>query len=109
MKDPISILEINEDYIDSIHNNFLIPPTSLPMICKPVGFLTNILEQNDLITGSKEHKHTIENRELLYNTINYLNSIKFKINNDLLTFLEGEGKFLWNYYLIGLKNKNTSS
>lgn len=111
---PISILEINDDYIDTIQNNVLIPPTSLPMICKPNlwsdneygGFVTNKIIKHSLITGSENHSHKIQNKELLYNTINYLNSIKFKINNNLLIFLEGEGKVLMEHYFNKLESKS---
>lgn len=68
--------------------------------------LSNIIEKNDLIKGSKEHKYVVENRKLLYNYINFLNSVKFKINISLLNFLKNEGKFLWEHYLKELKSKN---
>lgn len=51
------------------------------------GFLINSEEKNDLITKSNQHKHIIENRDKLYNAINYLNSIKFKINKSLIHFV----------------------
>jgi DNA-directed RNA polymerase, mitochondrial len=72
------------------------------MICKPNkwgdnsygGYLFNEEEKKDIITGSKMHKHKMENRNKLYDTINILNSIEFKINNKLLEFLLNEGNYL---------------
>jgi hypothetical protein len=43
----------------------------------------------------------MENKNKLYETINYLNTIEFKINNKLLDYLLNEGN-----YLITEINKN---
>ena len=48
----------------------------------------------DIITGSHRHNHLIENKKALFKSINYLNSIKFSVNNILLEYLEKDGKFL---------------
>ena len=48
----------------------------------------------------------MERTEILYNTINYMNSIEFSINNDFLNFLETDkGKILIDKELI---NKDKS-
>ena len=70
------------------------------MICKPNiwsedsygGILDNINKEVDIITGSQSH--LVENKEALFKSINYLNSIKFTINNLLLDYLKNEGNFL---------------
>ena len=59
------------------------------------GFLINGEQQNDITTGSiKKHKHIIEEKEGLYNAINTLNSIKFRINNELLEYINSDGQYL---------------
>jgi hypothetical protein len=50
----------------------------------------------------------MENKELLYNSVNYLNSIQFEINIELLDFL---AKKVFIYFIImmtylNLKNYN---
>ena len=58
-------------------------------------FLRNYENQNDLITGSVfKHLHTLEKGEKLYKIINYLNSIQFEINTNLLNYLNSEGNYL---------------
>jgi len=97
-----AILKINEEYLDYIKENIIIHPSSLPMVCKPVtwscksfgGFLDNKNKGEGIITGSSMHNHKMENKRPLYNAINYLNSIKFSINNKLLDYLNDEGKYL---------------
>lgn len=72
------------------------------MICKPNvwsedsfgGFLDNVNTEEDIVTGSHRHNHLIENKKALFKSINYLNSIKFSVNNTLLDYLENDGKFL---------------
>ena len=79
------------------------PKTRTPMVAQPLkwsdksygGFLINGEQQNDITTGSiKKHKHIIEEKEGLYNAINTLNSIKFRINNELLEFINSDGQYL---------------
>jgi DNA-directed RNA polymerase len=97
-----AVLRINEDYLEYIKENIIIHPSTLPMVCKPVkwscksfgGFLDNKNKGEGIITGSVMHNHKMENKKPLYNTINYLNSIKFSINNTLLDYLNNEGKYL---------------
>jgi len=40
------------------------------------------------------HGQKMENKKPLYNAVNYLNSIKFCINDLLFNYLNNEGKFL---------------
>ena len=72
------------------------------MLCKPNkwsdssfgGYLENKIKRNSIITGSLNHKHTTQNKQSIYSAINYLNSIKFNINKDLLHFIKNEGNYL---------------
>nr|YP_009739444.1 DNA polymerase [Tricholoma saponaceum]QIC20288.1 DNA polymerase [Tricholoma saponaceum] len=72
------------------------------MVCEPNkwtdnsfgGYLENIHIKHNLITGSNYHNHNLEIREKLYKAVNYLSSIKFGINTQLLNYLDNEGKFL---------------
>jgi DNA-directed RNA polymerase len=95
-------LNINPLYLDDIRNNIIVNPYTLPMLCKPNlwsensygGYLENKTREISIITGASTHDHKIENTNSLYKAINYLNSIKFRVNNLLLDYLIGEGKFL---------------
>ena len=97
-------LGINSEYLEDVKNNIILHPYTLPMICKPNiwsedsygGFLDNINKEVDIITGSKSHNHLVENKKALFKSINYLNSIKFSINNLLLDYLNNEGNYLLN-------------
>jgi DNA-directed RNA polymerase len=97
-------LMINQDYIEDIKNNIIVHPNTLPMISKPNlwsdnsfgGFLDNSNKEVSLITGSSHHNHLVENKTGLYKAINYLNSIKFSVNNLLLDYLNNEGNDLLN-------------
>jgi DNA-directed RNA polymerase len=120
-------IEIRQDCINEIVENTFIVPTSLPMCHKPNewsddkrgGFLTNMVGKGkgeDLIQGSAlKEKHLIENKKELFNSINYLDSIKFKINNDFLDFILNDGYFLlssedeknWTQNLISIKIAQT--
>nr|QWO71381.1 RNA polymerase [Termitomyces sp. T50a] len=88
---------------DEVLENIMIEPASIPMLCKPKiwtndtdgGYLIKDYHENNIITGNKAHGHKMQNKEILYKTINTLNQMEFKINNDLLNFLLSEkGKFL---------------
>nr|QWO71391.1 RNA polymerase [Arthromyces claviformis] len=96
------LLEINPEYLEDIKNNILINPSTLPMICKPIewtqenfgGYLSNETRNVDIIT-SRELSHNVENKELIYKTVNYFNSIKFAINKNLLDYiLSNEGAYI---------------
>ena len=102
-------LEFNENLIqENIDKITNILPTSLPMICQPNkwsdssfgGYLNNSIEKNSLITGlGINNDHTIQNLGKLYNSINYLNSIKFRINTEVLDYiLTNKEKVFENYY-----------
>jgi hypothetical protein len=120
-------IEIRQDCINEIVENTFIVPTSLPMCHKPNewsddkrgGFLSNSLGKGkgeDLIQGSAlREKHLIENKKELFDSINYLDSIKFKINKDFLDFILNEGYYLlssedeknWTQNLISIKIAQT--
>nr|QWO71400.1 RNA polymerase [Lyophyllum semitale] len=110
----LAILVVNEEFSDLLKKDIIVNPNSLPMLCKPNkwddnnygGFLMNKLEQKDLITTSTFNKHEVENKTKLYNAINYLNTIKFKINTSLLNYLENEGKYLLDSYYKELESKS---
>lgn len=94
-------LELNDQYIDDIRQNFIIDPASLPMICIPDkwdefskgGYLLN--KSDEIITNLKAHEHKIINLDSIYKTVNYLNSIEFSINKLMLNYiLSEEGKYL---------------
>lgn len=87
------------------------------MLCQPNnwsdkeygGYLNNNIEKNNLISGlGVNNDHTIQNLEKLYNAVNYLNSIKFRINTEVLDFIiENKEKVFNNYYQSeGIQNKN---
>jgi len=59
------------------------------------GFLKNNILKKEIYTDSPSNKHKLENRELLYNSVNYLNSIQFEINIDLLDFVAKKGNSLF--------------
>jgi DNA-directed RNA polymerase len=91
--------------LGEIRNNIIVNPYTLPMLCQPNpwndnsygGYLENNSLELSLITGSSSHDHNIENKNLLFKAVNYLNSIKFRVNNLLLDYLTspmGEGKYL---------------
>nr|QWO71393.1 RNA polymerase [Termitomyces bulborhizus] len=91
-------LDVNKDYLEDIKNNLIINPNTLPMICKPNewsdskfgGYLLNENKHEDIVTSSKEFAHKIVNKDSIYKTVNYLNSIKFEINSKLLDYLYSE-------------------
>ena len=66
----LTIINLNSDHLDSIKDNIIISPLSLPMICEPNkwtdnsfgGYLENTQIKRNLITGSNYHNHKIENK-----------------------------------------------
>ena len=57
------------------------------------GYLEN--KQISIITGSLiAQQHKTENLANLYKAVNYLQEIKFGINNQLLDFINNEGSYL---------------
>ena len=72
------------------------------MLCQPNpwkdnsygGYLENKNLEISIITGSFSQDHKIENKNLLFKAVNYLNSIKFGVNNLLLDYLTKDGNYL---------------
>jgi hypothetical protein len=99
----IVLVKFNKDYLDEIKKNLIISPSTLPMLCEPTkwgdnkygGFLENDILKKEIYTQSPTNKHKMENKKLLYNSVNYLNSIQFEINIDLLEFLAKKGNSLF--------------
>jgi len=104
----IYVLRVNEQFKEEILHNLIISPQSLPMVSKPLtwghGILGgNLLNNNDeyrnkLVTGSAQHSHTTKTTSDIYNAVNKLNNLKFKVNTDLLDYLENDGSFILDYY-----------
>lgn len=75
------------------------------MLCKPNlwsdtsygGYLENKTREVSIITGTSIHDHKIENKNSLFKAVNYLNSIKFGVNNLLLDYLMDEGSYILDY------------
>lgn len=102
-------LDFNENIIqENIDKLTNILPTNLPLICQPNkwsdseygGYLNNLIEKKELITGiGANNYHKINNLKSLYNAVNYLNSLKFRVNVDLLDFVLVNKKLIFkNYY-----------
>lgn len=96
-------LEVNSDYVSMIKENLILHPSSLPMVCEPNkwgeseygGFLENMEQQIDVVTGSNRHKHELSERTQIYKAINTMSSTKFAINLDLLDYIYSDkGKYL---------------
>lgn len=61
------------------------------------GHLFNESRGNDIVTSNKEFAHIIENKEPIYRAVNYLNSIKFGVNTNLLNYLlSPSGSYILN-------------
>lgn len=82
---------------DELKERIFVSPSSLPMICKPLtwsdetkgGHLLNKIYSYSIISKeeSKANGHLVENRENLYKAANYLSSLEFSVNTELLEFL----------------------
>lgn len=98
-------LNINHLYLDDIRNNIIVNPYTLPMLCRPNiwndnsygGYLENKIREVSIITGTSIHGHKIENKDSLFKAVNYLNSIKFGVNNLLLDYLMNEGRYILDH------------
>lgn len=101
-------LEFNENLIqENIDKLTNILPTNLPMICQPNkwsnteygGYLNNSIEKKDLITviGANNY-HKICNLNNLYSAVNYLNSLRFRVNTELLDFFLTNKKIVFKDY-----------
>nr|YP_009574413.1 hypothetical protein [Arthrobotrys musiformis]QBM31531.1 hypothetical protein [Arthrobotrys musiformis]QBM31681.1 hypothetical protein [Arthrobotrys musiformis] len=101
----IYYIKINEKFTQFIVDNIIIHSHNLPMISSPAkwseteygGYLINKLKKDNIITGSTFHKHQTDKKDRLYNCVNYLNNIKFRINKNLFNYLNNDGKFLIEY------------
>lgn len=102
-------LDFNENLIqENIDKLTNILPTNLPMVCQPNkwnskeygGYLNNNIERKELITGiGANNFHKIYNLNNLYKAVNYLNSLKFKINTEVLEFVyENKSTIFKDYY-----------
>lgn len=114
INEPVKLI-LNEDFKNDLVDHIIIQPKNIPMVCEPNewsssqfgGFLHNKYIREDVITGSIQfNKHKFEGKEKLYKTINYLNKIKFSINNSLLNYLKNEGRYLLDSVDIGNKDKH---
>lgn len=105
----LKTLDFNENLIqENIDKLSNILPTNLPMICEPNkwsdtefgGYLNNSLEKNNLISGlGFTNAHKVKSLKNLYSAINYLNSIKFKVNTEVLDYILTFKNILFkNYY-----------
>lgn len=102
------VIRLNNKYFEEVKNSLIVSPQSLPMICKPLywsefepgGFLLNRDEEytKDLIVGSTNHNHKISKNALMIDSINYLNSLEFKVNKELINYLESDGRFILDSY-----------
>jgi len=106
--------ELIKENIDKITN---ILPTNLPMLCQPNnwsktefgGYLNNAIEKNKLITGTGiNNDHRVINLEKLHSAVNYLNSIKFKVNTEALDFIKNNKETVFKdyYQLEGSSNQD---
>lgn len=92
---PVQVLKISENWIDTIKDTLIIQPSSLPMICKPVewsdtkygGYIKNSLDKKDIIIGSNYHGHEVNKLQKIYDVVNIMNSVKFRINNNILKYI----------------------
>ena len=94
------LVKINYSYYNSLIISS-VTVSQLPMIVKPRAVLenglyfpyirpeSNVLNLNEtkVIKGKYDQRYKTEGSDLFYNSINYLNSIKFKINIPMLTFV----------------------
>nr|YP_010561587.1 hypothetical protein OSR58_mgp03 [Ganoderma flexipes]UYX56958.1 hypothetical protein [Ganoderma flexipes] len=96
------MLKYTDEHLGKLEEEFKIRPMSMPMLCKPGewginkygGYLTNKIVKEGFTIGTKVHAHKFTNENIIYETLNNLNSIPFQVNNLLLGYLKGEGKYL---------------
>lgn len=89
-------------FIKEVIDNLFVHPKSFPLVFLPElwsneskgGFITDLGNNNSLITGSWHHRHKVDNKENLYKAVNYINSTKFSTNKDLLDYLKGKDSYL---------------
>ncbi len=102
------IIKLNRIYEDEVKDNLIVSPQSLPMVCKPLlwgvdkygGNLLNNSDnyKNKLVVGSYHHSHIISVNNEIYDAINKLNSFKFKINSDILNYIQTDGAFILDHF-----------
>ena len=110
-KELLNIITLDESIKELIKSDFMSYslPDNLPMIVKPKkwgeynqlgGFLLNgVSHIQDLIIKKPilKLKSEFSENNIIFNLINHLNSVKYKINNDVLNFiLSNNNKF--NFY-----------
>lgn len=97
---------LNNEYLEEVLDSIIIKPQSLPMISTPNlwseksygGFLENAHIKKELVTGSSYHDHKLLMNDNLYKAINYLNSLQFTVNKDLLEYISNKGQYLINHF-----------
>jgi len=63
------------------------------------GYLNNSIEKNDLISGlGTNNSHKVKSLKNLYNAINYLSSIKLRVNTEVLDFILKNKDIIFNDY-----------
>ena len=111
----LKTLDFNDKIIqENIDNLTNILPTNLPMLSLPNkwsdtsfgGYLNNSFEKNNLISGlGFDNAHKVKSLESLYKSINYLNSIKFRVNTELLNFILNNKEILFDSYYKNLNSE----
>jgi len=102
------IVMLNPEYENEIQDSLIISPQSLPMVCEPLkwsanqygGNLLNNTDnyKNELVVGSHQHSHQIMVNDDVYNAVNRLNSLKFKVNADLVDYIQNDGFYILEYF-----------
>ena len=105
------MLKYTDEYLNKLEEEFKIRPMLMPMLCKPAlwsknkfgGYLSNSIMKEGFTIGTKVHAHKFSNEDIIYETLNNLNKIPFQVNNLLLTYLKGVGKYLLSKSNIDLE------
>ena len=105
------MLKYTDEHLDKLEEEFQIRPMLMPMLCPPGewaknkfgGYLSNNIMKEGFTIGTKVHQHKFSNEEIIYETLNNLNNIPFQVNNLLLNYLKGKGKFLLSKSVIDLE------
>ena len=95
---------------NSLEKYLHIDPATIPMISKPKawtcnnngGYYFEKYSTQGVITGKDINKqgHKMENKKVLFNTINKLNSIEFSVNQELLEYLNTDESFKIKEYIF---------
>ena len=105
------MLKYTDEYLNNLEEEFQVIPMLMPMLCKPRpwgknlygGYITNKIYKKGFTIGTKVHAHKFSNEDIIYETLNNLNKIPFQVNNLLLNYLKGEGKYLLSKSNIDLE------